>query len=445
MRFLALRALLALLVLLAASPPALAQDGPDEESDTDAEAEDEAEPEAAPGPEAAPEPTAAPRTEPDAKPAADLVEPATASPGGGDESGRSWSLSGYLQPQVGMTYRPSALPRDRLVYGASATSAGIEITGNPWDHWAYDVHLIVAGESQEVVTAVESVDTNGDGVPDDVSAETETTPSLLVERATISYQPIAAFGVVIGQMRIPFTAQEQSPETALMFPQRSGPNEVFLKGPDLGGLAVLSLKGDLLRASLGAFNGSGAPVEEGDERGLVYSARVDANPLGPFPFGEGDLERGRLRIGLGAGFLYYPAKVYDASGYLGSRIRDLRSSASFRLAARGLYLQAEVLRRQRTDSLSSRPVVATGAYGQGSYFLPIQAPIGLAPIARVGYSAEDQGFDPRKTLYLEAGITVYPRPDQPDELKVVAQYLGERRLTEGEDAHGAILQLQLLW
>jgi hypothetical protein len=357
----------------------------------------------------------------------------------------SYQLGGYLQPQVGMTYRPSALPRDRMEYGAAATAAGIEITGQPWTHWGYDVHLIVAGESREVVTGVESVDTNGDGVPDDVSTDSEITPTLAVERATINYQPLPLVGAVVGQMRIPFTVQEQSPQTSLMFPRRSGPNEVFLKGPDLGALAVLTLKDDLVRASLGAFNGSGAPVGETEERGLVYSLRADVNPLGPFPFGEGDLERGRLRIGLGAGFLYYPARVYDASGYLGTRIRDLRASASFRLAARGLYLQAEILRRQRTDSLSSRPVVATGAYSQASYFLPLRAPIGLAPIARVGYSAEDQSFAPRNTLFLEAGLTVYPMPDEPDDLKIVAQYLGERRLTEDEDAHGAILQLQLAW
>ena len=90
-------------------------------------------------------------------------------------------------------------------------------------------------------------------------------------------------------------------------------------------------------------------------------------------------------------------------------------------------------------------MVATGAYTQASYFLPLRAPIGLAPIARVGYSAEDQSFAPRNTLFLEAGLTVYPMPDEPDDLKIVAQYLGERRLTEDEDAHGAILQLQLTW
>ena len=375
-----------------------------------------------------------------------LAEEETSTPAATEaETERSWNLSGYLQPQVGMTWRPDGLPRDRFEYGASATAAGIEIGGQPWSDWRYDVHLIVSGESREVVTGVEAVDSNGDGVPDDVSAESEISPTLAVERATVTYQPVALAGLVVGQMRIPFTVQEQSPETSLMFPRRSGPNEVFLKGPDLGALAVLTLRGDLVRASAGAFNGSGAPVGESEERGLVYALRADWNPLGPFPFGEGDLERGRLRIGLGAGFLYYPARVYDASGYLGTRIRDLRASASFRMAVRGVYLQTEVLRRQRTDSLSSRPVVATGAYGQASWFLPLEAPIGLAPIARVGYAAEDQGFDPRDTLFLEAGLTLYPHPDDPDDLKVVAQYLGERRLSEREDAHGAVVQVQLLW
>ena len=57
---------------------------------------------------------------------------------------------------------------------------------------------------------------------------------------------------------------------------------------------------------------------------------------------------------------------------------------------------------------------------------------------RVGFVAADQTFDPRLTGYTDSGINIYPAADdkQPDAVKVTLQYLGERRFTEDENAHG---------
>jgi hypothetical protein len=354
----------------------------------------------------------------------------------------AYSFSGYLQPQIGFTHRPSGLPRDRWEYGAGATSAGVGVEGEPVPHWSYAVELVFAGEFLDVVTGVEAVDEDGDGMPDDVAAEDETTPAFLVEEASVRWEAHPMFAAKLGQMRIPFTIQQQISNTALMFPQRSDANEVFLSGTDLGALATVTAKEGVVVAHGGIFNGTGAPTGFGDERGILWAGRLDVSPLGEFAFEEGDPERGPLRVGLGAGVLYYPANLYDEGGYPGARIRDLRASGSFRLSARGFYLQAEVLRRQRTDSLSSRAQIATGAYAQASFTFAA-GPVLLAPLGRIGWAEEDSDFMPRETLWTELGLALYPHPADPEAIRLIVQYLGQRQITENESAHGAALQAQL--
>jgi hypothetical protein len=361
-----------------------------------------------------------------------------------EEAAKPIEFSGYLQPNVGFTHRPDGLPRDRWEYGAGATSAGIAVSGQPVPRWSYSVELVFAGEFLDVVTGVETVDEDGDGAPDDVAVEDESTPAFLVEEAAVRFAPHPMFAAKLGQMRIPFTIQQQISNTALMFPQRSDANEVFLSGTDLGALATLAIREGLVVVHGGVFNGTKVPTGFVDERGLLWTARVDVSPLGAFAFEEGDPERGPLRVGIGAGVLYYPASLYDEGGYPGPRIRDLRASGSLRLAARGFYAQAEILRRQRTDSLSSRARVATGTYAQASFTFPAGRVL-LAPLGRVGWAEEDPDVMTRETLWTEAGIALYPHPDDPEAIKVVLQYLGQHQLSEDEAAHGARLQAQLIF
>jgi hypothetical protein len=134
----------------------------------------------------------------------------------------------------------------------------------------------------------------------------------------------------------------------------------------------------------------------------------------------------------------------DAGNDTRTRARDLRASASVRMQVRGFYLQGEFLRRQRTDSLSSLPLVATGAYGQTSFFFIVYKNIGMAPVGRFGWVTLDQSFDPRQAYFAEGGLAVYLANEQrPDAVRVLGQYLGEWRTTEQEQAHGAALQLQV--
>jgi hypothetical protein len=67
----------------------------------------------------------------------------------------------------------------------------------------------------------------------------------------------------------------------------------------------------------------------------------------------------------------------------------------------------------------------------------------VAPLARLGWAEEDQEFMPRETVWTEIGLALYPHPADPEAIRIIVQYLGQRQVTERESAHGAALQAQL--
>lgn len=353
-------------------------------------------------------------------------------------------FNGYIQPQFDFRYRPKAFPRDRYNYGAGATTTGLILSGNPISKWSYTFHLVVSGGLLNTISSVQTVDRDGDGDPDSLDTRRETSAGLFIERAVVDYRPIESLRLRLGQMRIPFTIQNQSPNFALMFPDRSGPNQFFLSGTDLGGL--VTYEHERFQVSGGIYNGTGSNDTGSSTRGVLYALRFDAHPLGEFPFSEIQNRRGPLRAGFGAGVLYFPSERFDNSGFEGINVRDLRASLSVRMAVAGFYAQAEVLRRQQTDNLSSRPIVATGSYLQTSYYIPMsEGSWGITPIARGGVTVEDQSFEPRTTVLTEGGVALHfhKNPWTQDSIKLIVQYFGELRLTEEENAHGATTQLQL--
>lgn len=356
-------------------------------------------------------------------------------------------LSGYIIPGFGLRVRPDALPRDRLEHGFFGT-AGLVATGKPADHWTGIVHLVLGAAHSAfqkklgVLTDVEI----GATVVETRSYLTK----LYIEEATVAFDPIDWFGAKAGVMRIPFTLQAQSANSALMFPERSGPNEVFLTGSDIGLLAYSNIGDGIFTPSIGVFHGNslGLTFDFVDASEVVLAARVDVNPFGSFPFDEGGVQEGDFRLGAGFGFLYRPATLYDRStGYEFTSIHDLRMAASLRMAVAGLYVGAEYLRRQQVDDFTSRPQVADGAYAQLSYYWHLAEPVALEPIARVGFVGEDQAFDPRLTGWIDAGMNFYPAADaeRPNAVRLALQYLGERRFTEQEEAHGGMVSARLIF
>ncbi len=358
------------------------------------------------------------------------------------------ALRGYVQAGLGFRYRADALPRDEWELAFTGQS-GLIVDATVLKDFRALVHAILSSRTLEALTGVEGVDFEGNGSLDAIVAKSKRFPAALLEEASMGYQPLPEFGLKAGVMLIPFTTQLQSPSFALMFPNRASPNEVFVSGSDVGALVQTKLAGGVFTGSVGAFLGEslGLTLEGLTPRGVVLSARADAQPFGPFQVGEGDPFEGPFRLGLGAGALVRPAELFDRTGYGSSSMLDLRLSGSLRMSYRGLYLGVEYLHRRQTSELSVRPLVAQGAYTQASWFLRLSEQIALEPIARVGLVELDESFDPRLTGFLEGGLSFYPAAhgSRADRVRVTAQYLGERRFSEQEDGHGGVLSGRIVF
>ncbi len=357
------------------------------------------------------------------------------------------SVWGYLRPGFGFRIRPEALPKDRGEYGFFA-DVGLGVTAQPHKRWRAELLVELDTELLTAVTDVGLFDLEGDGAPDDVFTVSEPVPGIDIQEATVSFEPHDTVALTAGIARIPFTIAQQSSSSSLLFPNRPEPNAVFVSGADLGAFARAELFDGRVVPIVGAFNGDslGLGVAGATARGVVATGRLDVNPFGSFPIGDGDYEQGPFRLGVGFGAMVRPAALFDErTGTEPKNVLDVRLAASLRMAISGVYFSAEYLRRQQTDDFSSRPEVADGAYAQLAWFFRALPWLGFEPLARVGFVATDQSFDPRLVGFTDAGVGILPAADadEPDLVRVTLQYLGERRFTEREEAHGAAASVLL--
>lgn len=353
-----------------------------------------------------------------------------------------FKVGGYVSPAFSFTARPNAQPVDRLEVGLASSQAGLIFIGQPVDHWSFTIDLVIGQDLISALTSVELVDLDNNGSVDASVTTVADALSNIVEETSITWAPIDQIHLRMGRMRIPFTSQAQSHYMTLLFPTRAGANEAFLRGTDLGVLAEFRLADERVLTSLGVYNGTGVSVGTGDLKGLLISGRLDLQPMGAFPFDESEARGDRkFRLGIGAGVLYNPYTSYDSSGHADVWVQDLRVSASLRLAAGGVYFSAEGFFRRQVDTMTTRPVIDAGAYGQFGW----NSPVGVEPIARVGWAVMDQSIDPLHTLWLEGGVNLYPayRDEKPDAVRVSLLYMGEDRITEREWAHGAMVRMQV--
>ncbi|MGB0640883.1 MAG: hypothetical protein ACPGTU_16200, partial [Myxococcota bacterium] len=148
---------------------------------------------------------------------------------------------GYVSPEFRAIFRPDAKPIDQQRIGMDKSKAGLILDGRVSPPWKFRVHFVLGGDTFNAITTASPVDVDNNGTTDAIYTETSPAISSMVVESTVTYRPIDAFNLRLGQMRIPFTSQAQSPNTDLMFPERAGPNQVFLRGSDLGVLAETNL------------------------------------------------------------------------------------------------------------------------------------------------------------------------------------------------------------
>lgn len=354
-------------------------------------------------------------------------------------------IEGFVKPVFRTVVRTASLPEDRLKIGLTGSRAGIIVHGAPLPTWRYRVFFVVGGNTVSALTGARLVDQDNDGAVDDISTRTRAVLSDLVRETSVTWAPTAGFQVRAGQMPVPFTSAAQSSDVALLFPERAGPNDLFLAEDDLGALMEWHTTENVFSGKAGVFNGTGTGTGlGGSQQGVLGLLRLDLQPLGSFSFDEANPLRTEPRVGFGVGLLVHPYRQFDGVGFPRTQVVDVRASGSIRVGVGGFTLAVEGLHRHQFDDVTDRPITASGAYAQTGWRLPG----GVEPIARGGWAVEDQSFDPRHTIWSEVGLNLYPAitsedPDQRDAVRITVAYQGEHRLTEGESAHQGVAAMLL--
>jgi hypothetical protein len=354
------------------------------------------------------------------------------------------AVSGYLLPQFEIASLPSALPRDQLQYGARGTRAGFALHGTPFEAWSYMLHAVVTPSGTDTLAILSPTSAPSATI----TLPTATGTSIDVEEATVTYRPAKWFLAKAGVLRIPFSLAQTTPIPKQMFPTRPAETTTFQSGADEGALATLLLFDARLQANVGVFLGSSLGVATPNQtvHGAAFAASIQAHPLGAMSLREGDQSRGPFRFAVGVGSIYRSATSYDATGYQASQFNDLRLAAWVRAQFKGIYLQGEYLRRLQTADLSGRPLVSDGAYGQASYYQPVGG-VAFGPLVRVGIVSADEDFASSTFKSFEGGIAFYPRArmDEPEKLRLIAEYIGASVAPLTEVEREGLVQLQLEW
>lgn len=288
---------------------------------------------------------------------------------------------GSLRPTFAMIQRDTPAARDRLTYGLGGSRVDLGLDA-------------AAGAGVSALLYVRVASEDGEG-------------RIELDRALVRYEPTRFLRFGVGRDKVPLSAQSATPTAARLFPTRIALDDTFVRPIDVG--ASASVVTDKVTTIAGVWNGAGgdAMLEPGaTERGLIYAARVEVTPLGAFAFDETKTSD-QLKLALGAGASYRAATAFTPAGNAGTRSRDLRATASVRVGWRGLYAQAEVLRRQITDDLSMRPDVATGGYVQASWQLSTHG-VGIGPLFRAGVERVRQLSAPATGSSVEAGAMISP-------------------------------------
>ena len=330
------------------------------------------------------------------------------------------AASGFLLVNGNFQSVPSAVARSRADYGVSAV-VGVSASGHPWEGWDY-LGYVTASIGADAVNGASG--------------------SFSPEQITISYHPTKSLTLAGGYLRLPFSIGQATVIANSLFPTRPEPSGLFQGGADAGILATYESPEARVRVKAGLFDGVSllSAIPFSTTRGPVLAAYTEVAPLGAMSPLEGDFKGSPFRFALTGGIVYRRGSVYRTDGLLGTSFDDVRLALSLRIAVKGFYAQGEYLQDASHGSLDVRDRVSRGAYGEVSYHVLVGEKIGLSPLARVGWSAQDATFFPLHVVTAHAGLALYPRGDlaQRGGVRLVLEYLSERHIEESETAYGGL-------
>ena len=268
--------------------------------------------------------------------------------------------------------------------------------------------------------------------------------------AYVTWSGARDFNVRVGQMKVPFSRQRVVSSSALQMVDRSIVVSELNLDRDVG-LQLFSrnlLGTGRLGYALGVFGGEGRN-RLGRRAGLLYTARLEAWPLGAFDdYVEGDGQRRprpRLAVGLGAGYNQHTNRPRRTIGtpYPAGDVDYAHAHADVVFKWRGLSLTSEVMYRRGEPGASFNgqlPRSAWGAYLQGGFMLTARNEI----TGRYSRLDPREGADPALVDADEvgAGVNHYL---QGHDLKVQADYFRVTEPALRRRVNQARIQLQLFF
>jgi hypothetical protein len=204
----------------------------------------------------------------------------------------------------------------------------------------------------------------------------------IVNDAFVQWRFCSAFGVRVGQFKVPFGFQRYLLGAYYDFIDLSETMAAFSLERDVGVMFLGRPFGGKLEYQLAVTNGAGQG-QVNDNVDLAYTLRLVAAPLGPLPDTEGDivgLPRPRFSVGGAAHYNLVPTdlpeRIGDPSANVdvdGNGRRDnvsvWQGGVQLRAMWRGAAVQAEGFERWESPGIVAADRGYRGGYAQASYFV----------------------------------------------------------------------------
>jgi phosphate-selective porin len=221
--------------------------------------------------------------------------------------------------------------------------------------------------------------------------------SRMLENAYLKYKFMDELNVAGGQTKLVYSRDNMSSVGNLNFVAVSPVTTAFSPGYDLGAVVSGKVLGDLINYDVSVSNGAGQTstrASNGATNKLAYLAHVSINPLGAFPYAEGDPQFSEKPLFTVGGSYYYnllnairtgAVTAFEATnnGYANTTTGWLgRNTAVFQASEKvdvdsfvvdmafkwmGAFAQAEYFWGQAAGQVSNIHVNAQGYYVQAGY------------------------------------------------------------------------------
>lgn len=194
--------------------------------------------------------------------------------------------------------------------------------------------------------------------------------AVAAEDVYVRWDPDRAFGILAGQIEVPFNRQHITLEAYQQLIDRSIVNQRFTLQRDIGAALYAGDRPHVFEAVLGVWNGARQNAPN-DDKTYMGSLRLAWNPFGPIPFREADIAHTPSpKLSIAAAVAYNPARVVaDPTGVsppaTWRHVTQAVGETTFRWRGVSLSIEGHV---RRLD-VAGAGRLDFGAFGQAGVFV----------------------------------------------------------------------------